>query len=1101
MPDVTAALHFPPFRIPANIDLLYRDDEVVALERRAVRVLRYLAAHSDRVVTKEELLEAVWPDTFTTDGVLKRAISQARRALGDAADEARFIQTFHGQGYQFIAPLQSASSAVPPAATATLTPPPTLSIPPTLPAPASIFNAVPDYNQLVGRDAELALLQSEYQRALAGRSQPVLLFGEPGLGKTQLGRAFANWVREQGALCLYAQFFDYQASRRAPYEIFLDLLRSVLGTGATGNLAQRDQLDLRALAQSQLNVALPEELFSDLNADPRASATTGKLSVTAGLRESARTGALALRRATGALGSVSGNAQSTMVTRAVAPLSQCFLRASRQRPLVLLLDDLQWADEASREVIGYLMRSLQREPLLLVGLARSEALETTANNQPHPLAEWLKRQASQRSYSSHTLRPLNAEGCRAAIEAVFGCSAQALNLPAHDLQTLVRITGGNPYFLTEMLRLLVAEGVIGLAPAPQSGWLWRGIKDLTLPVTIVMAAQAKLDRLSDEVRELAECAAVLGDEFRVETLAQTTRHSEEEIEQFLRAAVRHGVLSERGVTAGNDARFYHTTLRQVLYEGLSPRRRKRLHLQAAQAIETVYQTEPERVADALSAHYEAAGDFTRAFDWSLRAWQAAANRLAWSEAVISLARAQRVAENLNAAGARLNDGDRLRLLLAAGEAGYAVGKLQESETAYQEASQLARRLNDQATLALTLLQLGETRTALGHYREAAAVTGQALELQRALHDEEGAALALLQLGSIEVRLGNYETAAELAQQARAGAAHNSELEASACGLLGWARALQGRFAEGVSLLEQAVDHINGSNGEQRRVLLLRRTHWAELSRGRYEAALKLAVRARDEARRIGDATGEAQMTMGIGQVRVAQGLYAEGIELLTQARAALRTVGDAHTEAEAAWLLGRAHCESGNLDEARALLETALTTVREVGDRDDEFRVLTDLARLRLAANDAPGALEHARAAVQLAEALHNRDGLGLALIELARALAATDEPKEAHAAIEQALALLEGTASGERWRGYWAQAQLLMAAKQTSAALEVMRQCVALLADTRRQLDDNDQARRAAITQARRGPARALHQLLLAQQLHDEAGEVARAWQLSSAG
>lgn len=1096
MSDATAALHFPPFRIPANVDLLYRDDEMVALERRAVRVLRYLAEHSDRVVTKEELLEAVWPDTFTTDGVLKRAVSQARRALGDVADEARFIQTFHGQGYRFIAPLEREAPAAEPPAVST-TQPPISNAPPTLPPPASVFSTVPDYNQLVGRDAELALLQSEYQRALAGRSQPVLLFGEPGLGKTQLARAFANWAREQGALCLYAQFFDYQASRRAPYEIFLDLLRSVLGAGATGNLAQRDGLDLRALAQSQLNVALPEELFSDATAEARALSATGKLPVTAGLKESARTGALAMRRATGALGAAPGSAQQAVATRAVAPLSQCFLRASRQRPLVLLLDDLQWADEASREVIGYLMRSLQREPLLLVGLARSEAIETTASDRSHPLAEWLKRQASYRSYSSHTLRPLTPEACRATIEAVFGCSAQALNLPAHDLQTLVRITGGNPYFLTEMLRLLVAEGAVGLASAPQAGWQWRGIKDLSLPVTIVMAAQAKLDRLSDEVRELAECAAVIGAEFRVETLAQTTRCSEEEIERFVLAGVRHGVLSERGVTVGNDARFYHTTLRQVLYDGLSPRRRKRLHLQAAQAIETVYQTEPDRVADALSAHYEAAGDFPRAFEWSLRAWQAAGSRLAWSEAMACLERAQRAAEYLNAAGARLNDSDRLRLLLAAGETGYAVGKLKESETAYLEAGQLARKLNDQATLALALLQVGETRTALGLYREAAAVTGQALELHRALHDEEGAALALLQLGNIEVRLGHYETAAELAQQALAGAALNSEMAASASGLLGWARALQGYFAEGVPLLERALDYVNGISDGQRRVLFLRRTHWAELSRGRYEAAIKLALRARDEARRIGDATGEAQMTMGIGQVRVAQGLCAEGIELLTAARAALRAVGDTHTEAEAAWLLGRAHGESGNLEEAQRLLEMALVVVRELGDRDDEFRVLTDLARVRLAANDAPTALEHARAAVRIAEELRNRDGLGIALIELARALATVEQVAEARAVIDQALALLEATESGERWRAYLTQAQLLTAANEMTAGLESLRRCVALLAEMRRQLDDDDQARRAAITQARCAPARALHHLLLEQQLFDEAGELARAWQL----
>jgi DNA-binding winged helix-turn-helix (wHTH) protein len=97
------ALYFDPFRLPEDVDLLYNGENVVPLEPRAVRVLRYLAQNHERVVPKEELLEGVWPDVFTTDGVLKRAISQIRRALGDDADEARFIETYHRRGYRFIA--------------------------------------------------------------------------------------------------------------------------------------------------------------------------------------------------------------------------------------------------------------------------------------------------------------------------------------------------------------------------------------------------------------------------------------------------------------------------------------------------------------------------------------------------------------------------------------------------------------------------------------------------------------------------------------------------------------------------------------------------------------------------------------------------------------------------------------------------------------------------------------------------------------------------------------------------------------------------------------------------------------------------------------
>jgi DNA-binding winged helix-turn-helix (wHTH) protein len=104
--DCSDVICFSPFHIVVDVDLLYRGEQVVPLEPRAVRVLKYLAEHSERVVSKEELLEAVWPDVFTSDGVLKKAISQARHALCDDAKASRFIQTYHRRGYRFIAPVQ-----------------------------------------------------------------------------------------------------------------------------------------------------------------------------------------------------------------------------------------------------------------------------------------------------------------------------------------------------------------------------------------------------------------------------------------------------------------------------------------------------------------------------------------------------------------------------------------------------------------------------------------------------------------------------------------------------------------------------------------------------------------------------------------------------------------------------------------------------------------------------------------------------------------------------------------------------------------------------------------------------------------------------------
>ncbi len=1096
MPNTPQAeLQFPPFKIPAGIDLLYRNDKIVALERRAVQVLRHLVANHDRVVSKEELLEAVWPDTFISDGVLKRAISQARRALGDGAEESKFIETYHGRGYRFVAEvitaqveaakpepiaepatLASAETGVLPVESAVAAKPVAMEAT----KPPKTVSGLPDYNQLVGREIELAQLHGDYRRVLEGVGRPVLLIGDSGVGKTQLAREFANQARLQGAVCLYAQFFDYQASRLAPYEIFLDLLRTILGV----NAANREECDLRMLTRNHFGIDLPDELFTDgrLNSQIRLTTNTGALRLDDASPYATRPlGA----PPTGKVASI-GNS-----SRAVAPISQCFLRASHHRPLVLILDDIQWADAASRVVIGYLMRSLQSEPLMIVCLARAESV----NDRETSFAQWLKLLAGYRSYTTLTLKPLDEAACRAAIEAVFG---QAIAVPPLDLQTLHKTTGGNPYFLIEMLRLLVSERAINFATQPEPHWQWNGLTNLSLPVTIVMAAQAKLDRLNSEVRELAEFAAVIGEEFRVETLARMTGRQEDEIERLLLEGVRRGVLSERGVTGDNDARFFHNTLRRVLYEALPQRRRKRLHVAAAQAMEALYLAELDRVAEAISAHYEAAEDFERAFEWSIRAWQAASSRLSWNEATICIERAARAAEEMGkSSGKNLAAVEQLKLLFALGETNFVIGKLKESDKFYGEAIQLARSIGDRSSLATALLQQGQTRMSLSLYNEALAVTKQALEIYRLMGDNEGAALAMLQLGGIEVRLGNYDQAVLLAQQALQNAALNSQVAAIAFGLLGWARALQGHYTEGVPLLERAVDYLSNVGDVQRRVLLLRRSHWAEMSRGRYETAIEMALRAREDAERLNDANGEAKMDMGIGQARIAQGLYEEGITILKRAQEKLRIVGATHGEAETYWLLGRAYCELGRLDEAQKLLDRAHEMILEIGDRDDEFRVMTDQARLSLAEGDADSALQFAESAAAIAEELHNRDWLGAILTEQAAALLASRQYDSARSTIERALKLLEETESGERWRAYWAKANILKAQTPSSSeALAALSVTVELLDDIRQQVAQ-DESRFAAITHARRAPVTELHSMLMQVGQTDKAQQVAQSWRL----
>lgn len=1081
MPNET--FHFPPFRLLSGVGLLFREGVSVPLEPRAVKVLAYLVRCRQRVVPKEELLDKVWSEVFTTDAVLKQAVSQVRRALGDSADAPRYIQTFHARGYQFIAPVSveleeadadsnvvaNARTAQPNEAGQTRA---SAQDPHVSGTPEE---SGPNYDLLVGREKELSQLRAEYVRVLAGGGQPVVVKGEPGIGKTQLARHFGRWARSEGAAHVYGRFFDYEASRLAPYEIFIDLLSAALSFGRAAEAGRAHTArELRELVAARCRIELPDELF--------------------GVEET--------------------NAQLARVGsgdhfRIVAPMGRAFLRLSRERPLVMVLDDLQWADEVSLDCLGYLMRVRAAEPLMLVMLARAEE----ASQPRHKLAQWLKRHTDYRSFTSVRLAPLGEGACREAVEEAFGGAFRAPLIPQTDTSTMFRVTGGNPYFLIETLRLLVAEGAISAAAADaESGsrWQWNGIENVPLPDSLVMAALGKLERTPASLRELLEHAAVIGDEFRVETLARMAGRGEDELDESLREGLHLGVLAERGLSLGEDYRFYHTIRRRVLYESLAPRRRRRLHLLAAAAIEEVHAGQSERLAEALSAHYEAAGDPARAFRWAMRAWAAASARWHWSEAVSCVERARRAAAQLefdpdatarpsshgngdadkhphsngvdkhphsNGAAdskskrpAALPLSEKFSMLLALCESLHAVGRNRELEPVLPEVLALARALGDEAAEAAAAFQDGLVHSALSQYREAHASVERALEIYRRLGDCGRARLAVVQLGRILANMGAYEDAGELIQGVLDEEGVDEETAASAAGVLGWARALQGRYDEGVELMQKCLDYHARRGDVRLRAQVLRRLHWADLSRGQYESAVVLAQRAQKDFQVVGNLFGEAKTYMGIGQARIAQGLFDEGISYLRRTLESLKTSGDAHCEAETLWQLGRAHCEAGRLEEAERVLARALEMIRHIGDRDDEFRILVDQARVRVAREEYAAALKKATEAAKIAAELNCRDGLGFALVEQSLAERGSGDARRAVASAQVAVRLLEETGSGERWRGYRALALALEAGagSATDESRAARRRAAELLEEIREQLPPTDTRRREEVARVR---------------------------------
>ena len=307
MPD-QRILIFEPFCLDVGNEQLWRVQEVIHLTHKAFAVLHYLAEHAGQLVTKDELLEVVWPQTHVSEAALAVCIREIRQTVGDNPRTPRFIETVHGRGYRFMATVTIADRL-----------------------PASPFPLVPPSPPplLVGREAECAQMQRWWAQALRGERQVGFVTGEAGIGKTTLVEAFIARAAGEEALWIgHGQCIEQYGIGDA-YLPVLEALRRL----CRGPAGQRFIALLGQYAPSWL-VQMPTLLgAAELDA--------------------------LQRRGLGATHE-----------RMLRELAEAMEALTATRPLILVLEDLHWSDSATLELLACVARRWEKARLLIIGTYR-----------------------------------------------------------------------------------------------------------------------------------------------------------------------------------------------------------------------------------------------------------------------------------------------------------------------------------------------------------------------------------------------------------------------------------------------------------------------------------------------------------------------------------------------------------------------------------------------------------------------------------------------------------------------------------------------------------------------------------------------------------
>jgi hypothetical protein len=292
-------------------------------------------------------------------------------------------------------------------------------------------------------------------------------------------------------------------------------------------------------------------------------------------------------------------------------LARCLLGLADQGPLLLCLDDLHWADPATLSWLAALPRWLAGSQYCVLATCRLADAPAVADvkrafARPGLLAEALLSRLTTADIAAILAHTAQAPG-----------AAQPLAARLHDA------TGGNAFFVLETVRALLESG--GLADPPER---------LPLPSTVQAAIERRLERLSPSGRQALEAAAVLAPDLAFDLLAQTAGRSELEMAQGLDELEQRQLLAD-----GDQRRFSHDLVREVVYDGLSPWRRRILHRRAAEALGEVYARSPEKVAAQRAQHYDAAGAYEQAVESYQLAASIARQLYAHEEAIAHLRRA------------------------------------------------------------------------------------------------------------------------------------------------------------------------------------------------------------------------------------------------------------------------------------------------------------------------------------------------------------------------------------------------------------------------------------------------------------------------------
>jgi len=735
----TAPVVFPPFRLDLANEQLWRDDQLVPLPPKTFALLRYFVEHAGRLITKDEVLNAVWPDTRVSAGVLKGYIRDLRDALGDNSRQPRFIETVPRRGHRFIAPLTTPPSSLTSSVQSLESENHGAAVPGQTRDPRRQTLGTP----VVGREAELAQLHRLFDNALRGERQMVFVTGEPGIGKTTLVETFLGEAR---GLRLETSSSTPPASSLKP------LAPSFwLGRGQCVEQHGAGEAYLPLLeALGRIGRAPDGEQFITI------------------LQQHAPTWLVQMPALVGAeqLETLQRRVLGATRERMLREMVDALEALAVQRPIVLLLEDLHWADSSTVDLLAAVAQQSASTRVLIIGTYRPSDLSL----RNHPLRAVKQELVAKRQCVELWLPFLTADDVTQYLTQRY----EHHQFPPGLGAAIHQRTDGNPLFVVNMVDYLVAQGVITNVDGQWHLHTTVDEVERGVPENVRQLIEKQIERLSEEHQRLLEVASVAGGTFSATAVAAGTEASVEQVEAWCNELVKRSqfLQAQEPRTLPDGALcarygFHHALQQAVVYERIPSVRRARLHRRVGDGEEQSYGERAREIAAELAMHFERGGEFHRAVQYRQLAGHNALRQHGYQEAIVHFTRGLDLLATFPDTPERRQQ--ELALLVALGiplqmTKGYAAAEVAD---AYGRARALCQQVEEQIELFPTLVGLCVFYMVRSELQTARELAEQCVRLARQAHDPALLVTAHFALGLQLLFLGELTAAHAALEQGSA----------------------------------------------------------------------------------------------------------------------------------------------------------------------------------------------------------------------------------------------------------------------------------------------------------------------------------------------